>query len=90
MPALKLTVRNLGKSSPFVARQQEVADVEFDGQWYQWSGPIDVLSGPLTPGDHPPMNTTIRTTIVCIAVRPSPSLPQRSPRGVLPHSVSSS
>ncbi len=51
MPALKLKVRNQGEHRPFVARQQEVADVEFDGQWFMYSGPVDVLSGPIQPGE---------------------------------------
>ncbi len=49
-PAFKLALRNQGKHSPFIARQQEVAEVEFDGQWHEWSGTVDVLSGPIEPG----------------------------------------
>ena len=49
-PAFKLALRNQGQHGPFIARQQEVAEVEFDGQWFEWSGPIDVLSGPIEPG----------------------------------------
>ena len=50
-PALTLKVRNQGEHRPFVARQQEVAEVEFDGQWFVYSGPVDVLSGPVQPGE---------------------------------------
>lgn len=50
-PAFKLKVRNQGEQSPYVARQQEVAEVEFDGQWFMYSGPVDVLSGPIQPGE---------------------------------------
>ncbi len=49
-PAFKLALRNQGQHSPYIARQQEVAEVEFDDQWHEWSGPIDVLSGPIEPG----------------------------------------
>lgn len=44
-------MRNQGEHSPFVARQQEVAEVEFDGHWFMYSGPVDVLSGPIQPGE---------------------------------------
>ena len=52
MPAFKLKVRNQGEHSPFIARQQEVAEVEFDGQTYFYSGTVDVLSGPIEPGEY--------------------------------------
>ena len=52
LPAFKLAIRNQGTHSPFVARQQEVAEVEFDGQWYDYSGTVDVLSGPIQPGEQ--------------------------------------
>ncbi len=51
LPTFKLTLRNRGEHSPFIARQQEVAEVEIDGELHVYSGPVDVLSGPIKPGE---------------------------------------
>lgn len=51
-PVLKLSLRNQGRQSPYVARQPEVVEVEVDGAWYAWNGPVSVTSGPLAPGER--------------------------------------
>ena len=51
-PSLRAEVRNDGKTTFFLAKLQELCEVEVDGTWYRWGGLIDVQSGAFQPGQH--------------------------------------
>jgi uncharacterized protein (TIGR03067 family) len=45
IPAFKLEVRNLGKRDLEIHMAADACEVEFDGKWYRWQGPVSILSG---------------------------------------------
>ena len=49
-PIFKADVRNNGMRELFVARAQQLCELQFDGQWYWWTGEIAVKSSAFGPG----------------------------------------
>ena len=49
-PSLTADVRNLGERNLSVAQAQQLCEVEFDGQWYRWAGPLGLKSSAFGPG----------------------------------------
>jgi hypothetical protein len=52
VPELKADVRNRGKGELSVAQAQQLCELEVDGAWYQWHGPVEVKSSAFGPGRH--------------------------------------
>ena len=50
IPTFKADVRNQGTRNLIVAQAQELCEMEFDGRWFVWLGPIHVKSSALDPG----------------------------------------
>jgi hypothetical protein len=46
----KLTVRDLGKRDVQMHAAQDGCEVEFDGTWFRWLGPVSILGGPWPAG----------------------------------------
>jgi hypothetical protein len=44
-PAFRLEVRNQGKRDLEIHMAQAACKVEVDGVWYNWSGPVSIISG---------------------------------------------
>ena len=51
-PTFKAEFRNDGKRELGIPRQQELAQVEFDGTWYYWFGVINIRTPICPPGTH--------------------------------------
>jgi hypothetical protein len=45
VPAVRFEVRNQGKRELEIHMAAPACEVEFDGAWYKWSGPVSILSG---------------------------------------------
>jgi hypothetical protein len=50
IPTFKAEVRNQGTRNLSIAQAQQLCEIEFDGRWFVWLGPIDVKSSALDPG----------------------------------------
>jgi hypothetical protein len=45
IPAVRLEVRNQGKRDLEIHMAAPACEIEFDGAWYRWAGPVSILSG---------------------------------------------
>jgi len=50
VPRLAADVRNAGKRDLWVARAQQLCELEVDGRWYRWAGGMDVKGSGFLPG----------------------------------------
>jgi hypothetical protein len=44
-PSFKLVVRDLGKRDLQMHMAQDGCEIEFDGTWYRWLGPVSIIGG---------------------------------------------
>jgi hypothetical protein len=49
-PAFKLDVRNQGKRDLQIHMAADACEVELDGTWYRWQGPVSIISGTWSAG----------------------------------------
>ena len=45
VPAFKLTVRDLGKRDLQMHMAEDGCEIEFDGTWFRWFGPVSIIGG---------------------------------------------
>jgi RNA polymerase sigma factor (sigma-70 family) len=50
VPSFTLTVRNLGKRDLQMHMAQDGCEIEFDGTWFRWLGPVSIIGGPWPAG----------------------------------------
>jgi RNA polymerase sigma factor (sigma-70 family) len=50
VPTFKLTVRNLGKRELMMHMAECGCEIEFDGTWFRWQGPVSIIAGPWPAG----------------------------------------
>lgn len=50
VPSFRLHVRNQGKRDLEIHMAQDACKLEFDGAWFEWTGPVSILSGTWAAG----------------------------------------